>query len=180
MDGDWRGSGDRGALGFGVVAMKLARKKRVACATCGRMVKRYAARKDVRCPKCYRAYKRQQAADKIEDTQARQHAWYVAHRGLTIQRSKDWHRNNRVAALKKNQRYRRKLVLLSAEVESYACDCGAPHTPERRQKILRLCPDLSVSEIREAYPCLWAGESGERTLYRDRAFLAGKQSGVAA
>lgn len=162
--------------------MKRALKKKlVQCSTCPRKVWRLVARSRICCPAC--VIERQKKYDRARDPEEKKAAakdWYEQNRAKIIARAVQWRLDNIERARSNDRRSHRNRRIawnqLSAEVESYACDCGAPHTPERRQKILRLCSDLSVSEIREAYPCLWPCE---RTLYRDRALL-GKQAEVAA
>ena len=71
-------------------------------------------------------------------------------------------------------RMRRNQITPRPMPDEPCCDCGLPHTPERRLAILRRCVGMEPAEIAVAYSHIWpAGDSGHRMLMRDLAALRG-------
>lgn len=153
-----------------VGAMRRAKKK-LPCSTCGRIVRRTFAIKIVECVPCRRARCRRYYEAHREKRLAEVKRWTEAHKPVVLARHAEWRRANPKKMLQYKRRYRANLKNTDALIGAVvACDCGLSHSLDGRLSILRRL-DAAPSEILESYPCLWAGEAGERRLYRDLAAL---------
>lgn len=147
----------------------MSRAKFIPCSGCQRMIKRYRARKDAECARCLAASKRQWYLDHRQERLAAERArWRTGVKTASIN---EW----RAAHPEKCRAYRRAYVermrLSLRDERRPRCECGMTHTPPSRLAILRRMDGCEPVEIREAWPCIWSGPSGEKKLFRDLAAL---------
>lgn len=165
--------------------------KDVPCSFCPVVMRRELSFAVNRCPKCKDAWRKAWAARNPEIIAAAQKRYKIANAEVVEAYNKKWKQEHPERVKVHNRRARRRWrkneqKRNAAVLASLPCpDCGYSHSLERRLAILRRCADLSPTEVRDAYPCLWGPPDDQdsyaaRRFYLDRALLSGKQAEVAA